>query len=30
VSPGIFEVLEIVGKEKTLSRLTKAIKITSA
>jgi glutamyl-tRNA synthetase len=26
-SPGIFEVLEIVGKEKTLKRLEKAIKI---
>ncbi|MDH5767863.1 MAG: glutamate--tRNA ligase [Nitrospirota bacterium] len=27
-SPGIFEVLEIVGKEKTLKRLEKAIEIT--
>ena len=25
-SPGIFEVLEIIGKEKTLKRLDKAIK----
>jgi len=26
-SPGIFEVLEIIGKEKTLRRLEKAIKM---
>ncbi len=29
-SPGIFELLEIVGKEKTIKRLEKAIKMIKA